>query len=171
LSEPNLAEGIFGLITINGERISYRERDTVANTVSSLRRGTSGTAAASHAVDTPVYDIGKGNMLIAEYQNYVQYQNYLANGIITTYTTDSIVVSTADAVEVYVGGLLQTTGYTVTQLDTVEIEFDEAPTAGYQVSIRVMRGKSWYEPGSGTPSNGVPLQETDTEAARFIRGN
>lgn len=171
LSEPNLAEGIFGLITINGERIAYRERDTVANTVSSLRRGTSGTAAASHAIDTPVYDIGKGNMLIAEYQNYVQYQNYLANGIITTYTTDSIVVSTADAVEVYVGGLLQTTGYTVTQLDTVEIEFDEAPTAGYQVSIRVMRGKSWYEPGSGTPSNGVPLQETDTEAARFIRGN
>ena len=34
LSEPNLPQGIFGLITIDGERIAYRNRDTVNNTVS-----------------------------------------------------------------------------------------------------------------------------------------
>jgi hypothetical protein len=31
LSEPHLPQGIFGLITINGERISFRNLDTVAN--------------------------------------------------------------------------------------------------------------------------------------------
>ena len=47
LDEPNLAQGIFGLITIDGERITYRERDVIANTLTGLRRGTAGTGAAT----------------------------------------------------------------------------------------------------------------------------
>ena len=42
LDEPNLNADVWGVITINGERIMYRERDTVNNTVSSLLRGTAG---------------------------------------------------------------------------------------------------------------------------------
>jgi hypothetical protein len=59
LSEPNLPAGYFGVITIGGERIMYRNRDIVANTVSGLQRGTAGTAAActSLQVDRRVYDI------------------------------------------------------------------------------------------------------------------
>jgi len=48
--------------------------------------------------------------------------------------------------------------------------FVTAPQSGYQVSIRVRRGESWYQPGINTASDGVPLQETQTQAARFIRG-
>jgi hypothetical protein len=177
LSEPNLPSGIFGLITIDGERIAYRNRDVDNNTVSGLRRGTAGTAAAVHLSGTSVYNIGAGNLLPAEYQNYIQSQEFLANGTQTTFVTDDIVVSGLDstelieAVEVYVGGILQTSGYTVTGADPVTVVFGIAPTANYQVAIVVKRGLSWYEPGPGTASNGIALQEQQTMAARFIRGN
>jgi hypothetical protein len=176
LSEPNLPLGIFGLITIDGERIAYRNRDTDNNTVSGLRRGTAGTAAASHAPDAYVYDIGIGNRLPEEYQNYIVSQNFLANGTDTIFVATDISVEgldsteLIDAVEVYVGGIKQTSGYTIDLTSPVTIRFDTAPTENYQVTILVKRGLSWYEPGPGTASNGIALQEQDTVAARFIRG-
>jgi hypothetical protein len=176
LSEPNLPQGIFGLITIDGERIAYRARDTVANTVSGLRRGTAGTGAANHAVGAAVYDIGIGNRLPQEYQNYVVTENFLANGTETTFTAADISVASlnpteqVEAVEVYVGGIRQTGGYTLASDDPVTVVFATPPTANYQVTILVRRGLSWYAPGSGTASNGIALQEQDTVAARFIRG-
>jgi hypothetical protein len=176
LSEPNLPQGIFGLITIDGERIAYRNRDTVNNTISGLRRGTAGTAAAEHAAGSAVYDIGLGNLLPAEYQDRVVFDNFLANGSQTLFIAETLVITDLDltelteAVEVYVGGILQTSGYTVTSGDPVTIVFSTAPDSGYQVSIRVRRGESWYQPGINTASDGVPLQETQTQAARFIRG-
>lgn len=176
LSEPNLPQGIFGLITINGERIAYRSRDTVNNTLSGLRRGTAGTGAATHAAGAAVYDIGLGNRLPAEYQNYVVSENFLADGVETTFTATDIFVAGLDsteqdeAVEVYVGGIRQTGGYTLVSGDPVTVVFTTPPTANYQVTILVKRGLSWYAPGAGTASNGIALQEQDTVAARFIRG-
>ena len=176
LSEPNLELGIFGLITIDGERIAYRTRDTINNTVSGLRRGTAGTAAAVHLAGAYVYDIGLGNRLPSEYQNYVDSQSFLANGTDTVFVATDISVSgidsteTIESVEVYVGGILQTSGYTLNSADPVIIAFDTAPTENYQVTILVKRALSWYEPGPGTASNGVVLQEQNTLAARFIRG-
>lgn len=177
LSQPNLALGIFGLITINGERIAYRNRNTVNNTVSGLRRGTAGTAVATHSTGAYVYDIGLGNRLPEEYQNYFNLQNFLANGTDTTFIATDISIQGADstetieAVEVYVGGILQTTGYTLNSADPVIIVFETAPTVNYQVTILVKRALSWYEPGPGTASNGIALQEQNTLAARFIRGD
>jgi hypothetical protein len=177
LSEPNLALGIFGLITIDGERIAYRNRDTVNNTVSGLRRGTAGTAAANHTAGAYVYDIGLGNRLPAEYQNYIDSQNFLANGIDTTFIATDIEIQGDDStvliesVEVYVGGILQTTGYTLSSASPVIVIFETAPTENYQVTILVKRALSWYEPGPGTASNGIALQEQNTLAARFIRGD
>jgi len=176
LSEPNLPQGIFGLVTVNGERIAYRARDTVNNTVSGLRRGTAGTAAAEHAAGSAVYDIGLGNLLPAEYQDRTVFDNFLADGNTVLFVAEDITISDLDstelveAVEVYVGGILQTGGYTVTGSDPVTVVFATAPLSGYQVSIRVRRGESWYQPGINTASDGVPLQETNTLAARFIRG-
>jgi hypothetical protein len=176
LSEPNLEQGIFGLVTIDGERISYRTRDTANNTISGLRRGTAGTAAAAHAAGAAVYDIGRGNLVPAEYQDRVVFDDFLADGAATVFVAENIVLAALDstelveAVEVYVGGTLQTSGYTVTSADPVTVEFVIAPVAGYQVSIRVRQAESWYQPGINTASDGVPLQETDTLAARFIRG-
>ncbi len=176
LPEPNLPLGIFGYITIDGERITYRNRDTANNTVSGLRRGTAGTAAAPHAVGAAVYDIGSGNLLISEYQNYIVNENFLGDGTTTVFETESISVSGLDsteileAVEVRIGGTLQSSGYSIINSNPVTVEFDQAPESGYQVSISLLRGKSWYQLGAGTASDGVPLQDTDTYAARFLRG-
>jgi hypothetical protein len=175
LAQPNLPNGFFGLITINGERITYRYRDTVANTVSGLRRGTAGTGADAHAVGSLVYDIGAANLLAPDYQDQIVTENFLGNGTNKDFIT-TIVVETLDstelveAVQVYVGGTLQQGGYTVESANPVLIQFNEAPANGYQVSIQVRQGESWYEPGASTPSNGVPLQNTNTPAARFLRG-
>jgi hypothetical protein len=175
LAQPNLPNGFFGLITINGERITYRYRNIVANTISGLRRGTAGTGADAHAVGSLVYDIGAANLLAPEYQDRVVAENFLGNGTNTFFPT-TIVVETLDstelgeAVQVFVGGTLQQGGYTIESANPVLIQFNEAPANGYQVSIQVRQGESWYQPGTSTPSNGVPLQNTNTPAARFLRG-
>jgi len=179
LGEPNLPGNVWGLLTINGERIMYRTRNTVNNTISGLRRGTAGTGAADHATGSDVYDISRGNLLLPQYQNYVvsNITNPLESGVnlgdgsTTTFIANEIdATGTAAAVEVYVGGTLQTSGYTITSDNPVTVEFDTAPADGSEVAILVRRGVTWYAPGVGTPSNGVALQDTDTDAARFLRG-
>jgi hypothetical protein len=76
------------------------------------------------------------------------------------------------AVEVYVGGIRVQTGYTITQNQPVIVVFDTAPPSGVDITILVRRGVTWYQPGTNplTPSNGEPLQVTETVPARFFRG-
>ena len=175
LAEPDLANNIWGVITVNGERIMYRERDLMANTVSSLLRGTAGTAVDSHALGSTVYNLNRDNLAPVIYQDHYVGSDTLANGTATIFTADvdlSLEDSTFDvqAIQVYVGGLLQTTGYTITGINPVTVEFDTAPTAGYQVTIQIRQGLGWYGPGSNTTYDGVGLQYTDTVAAQFFRG-
>ena len=176
LVEPNLADNIWGALTIDGERIMYRVRNTTDNTVSSLLRGTAGTAAASHAVGSAVYNMGPGNLLPKEYQNYIVSDSIIADGTTTTFVAANLDISQEpdsirnQTVEVYVGGELQTTGYVITADNPVTVEFTLAPDIGSEVTILVRRGVTWYAPGVGTASNGKPLQETDTPSARFLRG-
>jgi len=178
LAEPDLAINIWGVLTVNGERIMYRTRDTVTNTVSGLRRGTAGTGAATHAVDAIVYDLGRGNLLAEQFQNYIDYNEFMADGVTTLFTADNVVLAGDDstlineAVEVYVGGILLTelTGYTVIGNNPVTVEFDTAPADGVQITVLIRQGVTWYAPGINTASDGVALQNTDTQAARFLRG-
>jgi hypothetical protein len=176
LTEPNLDINVWGIITINGERIMYRELDLETNTVSSLMRGTAGTAVAQHAVDSIVYNLGQGNLAPAEYQDRVVFTNTLADGTTTTFSAANINLGNLSlsfaeqAILVYVAGLRVTTGYTVDSVEPVAITFATAPTAGYEVSIRVRQGFGWYQPANGNPSDGQALQVTQTEAARFFRG-
>jgi hypothetical protein len=170
LDEPALSSNIWGVLTVNGERIMYRERDTVNNTVSGLLRGTAGTAIADHAVNTVVYNLGRGNLMPEQFQNYIVSNSVLADGITTVFTAADITTTVDDAVEVYVGGMLQVAGYTITNNTPVSITFTTAPADGSEVTILIRRGVTWYAPGAGTPSNGVALQDTDTQAARFLRG-
>jgi len=197
LSEPNLELGIFGIVIIDGERIMYRERDLSLNKISSLMRGTAGTAAASHEVGASVTDLGRGNLLNQQYQDYVVSDTTLSDGSSSVYYAPSIDIDSAyqdsssdiQALEVYVGGTRQyaysetaaTSQYRwiVTDFDPVAVEFltDSdpinpmlLPPAGVEVTILVRRGKSWYQPGVDSASNGVALQDTNTEAARFLRG-
>jgi hypothetical protein len=170
LDEPALSNNIWGVLTVNGERIMYRERDTVNNTVSGLLRGTAGTAIAEHPVNSIVYNLGRGNLMPEQFQNYIVSNAVLGDGTTTVFVADNIVTTEDDAVEVYVGGILQTAGYSITANNPISITFTTAPSTGYEVTILVRRGVTWYAPGTGTPSNGVALQDTDTQAARFLRG-
>jgi hypothetical protein len=175
LTEPNLAINLWGVITINGERIMYRVLDLVNNTVSSLLRGTAGTAAADHSTGSTVYNIGRGNLAPAVYQDHVLYTNTLADGSTTTFTAANIDLSALklsfaeQAILVYVAGIRVYSGYTVDSVAPATITFDTAPTAGYEVSIRVRQALGWYGPGV-KPTNGQALQVTQTDAARFFRG-
>jgi len=175
LTQPNLAINIWGVITINGERIMYRELDTANNTVSSLMRGTAGTAVADHVNGSTVYNIGIGNLAPVEYQDRVIYTNTLGDGSTTTFSAPNIDLSqlstsfAEQAILVYVAGLRVYTGYAVDSVAPATITFDAAPTAGYEVSIRVRQGLGWYYPGDGS-TNGQALQITQTDAARFFRG-
>ena len=191
LSQPDLTNGVFGLVTINGERIMYRNRDLVTNTISGLRRGTAGTAAAEHDAGSIVYDIGRGNLLNQNYQDYVVQDTGMGDGTTTVFYAPSIDIADfgdssttyVESIEVYVGGVRQYNysntaanseyRYIVSLFDPLAIEFivDDiysAPASGSEVTILQRRGVSWYEPGNGNPSNGLALQETDTQAARFL---
>ena len=176
LTQPNLDINIWGAITINGERIMYRELDIGANTVSSLMRGTAGTAAADHETGSTVYNIGIGNLAPTEYQDHVVYTNTLGDGSTKTFSAPNIdlsqlVTSFAEqAILVYIAGLRVYTGYTVDSVAPATVTFATAPTAGYEVSIRVRQALGWYQPANGNPSDGRALQITQTDAARFFRG-
>jgi hypothetical protein len=176
LSEPNLVDNIWGILTINGERIMYRNRDTVLNTISGLRRGTAGTGVDTHAIGSAVYDMGRGNLLPIEYQNYVVSNTILADGSTTTFVAEDINLSGQDStlidesVEVYVGGIRQFGGYSIIADDPATVLFDIAPPNGVDVTILQRRGVTWYQKGVDTASNGIALQDTNTKPARFLRG-
>jgi hypothetical protein len=311
LDEPALSSNIWGVLTVNGERIMYRERDTVNNTVSGLLRGTAGTAIAEHPANSIVYNLGRGNLMPEEFQDYIDSNTFIGDSSTTAYTTDIVIdnrpiVSVGGSVDVYINSVLQNSStysvtalepvvvvfnnsipsagsivrvdvtntfavtttqsftasgssarfptlldiglveqssttyilddfepviitfdtpvpagqvvyianqrgaedefdysfsdgidptfattinltlpirvfvggieqtnivnYNISSLDPVIVNFVTAPTAGYEVTILVRRGVTWYAPGAGTPSNGVALQDTDTQAARFLRG-
>jgi hypothetical protein len=234
LQEPDFNSNVWGVITIDAERIMYRYRDTVNGTISGLMRGTAGTAVTAHNNGATVYNIGRGNLLPKDYQDYIVSSSTISTGTATYIAEDINLLpedSTLrlDALEVYVGGIkqsehfigdgstlefalsgivaltdsvvtingvlqvdgvdysidttaltfvtapasetiVQVSSYTLIANNPVEIAFETAPAAGLEVLILVRRGVTWYQQGDGTPSNGKPLQLTNTVAARFLRG-
>jgi hypothetical protein len=82
-------------LTIGAERIMYRERDTVANTVSGLIRGTAGTAITTHLIGDAVYSMGKNNLFGQQYQNYVVQTSTVADGSTAVFDAPNITLSTS----------------------------------------------------------------------------
>jgi hypothetical protein len=147
LSQPNTAANIFGQLTINGERITYRNRDVVANTVSGLRRGTAGTAIDSHSVGSVVTDIGRGDMLPTRYQKTTLTAPFIGDDVTTTYVTEltynnNVVTTDAGTVQVYIGTTLGTlaelpqSSYTVTSIEPVAVTLNFVPVAGLLVRVQ-----------------------------------
>jgi hypothetical protein len=198
LSEPNLAAGRLGVITINGERIMYRVRNTINNTVSGLRRGTAGTAAADHELGADVYDQGRGNILAQQYQDYIEKDVNYGDGSTTVFDAPSLTTFDfgdsssifVESVEVYVGGARQYPvgpnrfgdiipcdhPYTVVDINPVTIEFytDNDPETPILppapgVEIVILQRKGTGWYGPGVKeTTGFALQETDTPQARFL---
>ena len=180
LTPPQLNVNIWGVLTINGERIMYRHWDPTHNTVSGLLRGTAGTAATVHYAGAEVYNMNSGNALPVQYQNYIVSDKFMGDGVSTSFYANDIYLSYIEVannppeVEVYVGGILQTTKqYTIpkNEYDPVHVIFNVPPPSGVMVNILVRRSQTWYNQGPGTASDGVPLQLTDTLAAMFLRGD
>jgi hypothetical protein len=113
LPEPDFDNNVWGVITINAERIMYRTRNTVTNTISGLLRGTAGTAASAHATNSTVYNLGRGNLLPQEYQDYVVSNTFEGDDTTTEFTATLIDLTQddstlrVDTLEVYVGGTKQ----------------------------------------------------------------
>ena len=91
LGSPNLATAVFGIIIINGERITYRERDLATNELRGLRRGTAGTGfttndsfggAIIHASGTTVTDVSRKSLVQWDYDKiwYEQGATTASNG-------------------------------------------------------------------------------------------
>jgi hypothetical protein len=178
LAQPNLTINVWGLVIIGSERIMYRDYDAVNNTVSSLRRGTAGTSICDHEVDSLAYNVNSDNLLYPEYQDRYVSDYVLGDGTTTTFVAGNINLDTPTkagfdmtrAIQVYVGGTLQTSGYTVTSIAPATVVFDVAPAAGYQVTIQVRQSRSWYATGIyPNPSNGNALQTQVTLAGQFFR--
>jgi hypothetical protein len=176
LPAPDFNSNLWGVVTIGAERIMYRHRDTTANTISGLLRGTAGTAATAHPVGAYVYNLGLGNILDPQYQNYIVSNTIVSDGSTAIFTAPDVDLSLAPApvrdqtLEVYVGGYRVTTGYTITAPTPCTVEFATVPPEGVGVTLLVRRGVNWYHPGVSTPSDGNPLQITETIPARFLRG-
>jgi hypothetical protein len=175
LSVPDGDRNVWGIMVINGERILYRNIDFNNNTVSSLLRGTAGTAISAHSTGSAVYNLSRVNLVPEQYQDRLVTSIYIADGAETEFSTDiDLSEYTIDyankVVEVYIGGSRQLNNYFIPELDPVVVIFDEPPPAGQEVVIFARQGLSWYQPGSFTASDGVPLQETNTVAARFFKG-
>jgi len=174
------AANVWGILTVDGERIMYRYRDTEANTVSGLLRGTAGTGATAHAAGTEVYNMGRNNLMPETCQNYIvsNITNPLVSGInlgdgIATEFTANIDISQQpsatrnQSVEVYLGGTrILESEYSITNDNPVTVDFDVPPPAGVEVAIVVKRAHTWYNLATPTLS----LNETDTICARFLQG-
>ena len=170
LSETNLALGYFGIITINGERILYRERDIVNNAVTGLFRGTAGTGADSHPVGAAVYDMGVGNQMPDPDQNYIVSDTAVGDGSTVDFVAPSI--SQADfgdsssifheAVEVYVGGIRSRIGYNVSNI-----------VVGTEYTIASIGDTDWYSiglPADEFPAPGVVFTATDVGTGTGVVG-
>jgi hypothetical protein len=144
LNTPDFEINSWGVVTINAERIMYRERNILNNTISSLLRGTAGTAVAAHESGATVYDMSRENLLPTLYQDYINSNTFMADGATSTYVTDIVVdnrplVYLGGIVQVTVGGNLQDPStYVVTQVEPVAIEFVAIPALDQQVIVTVL---------------------------------
>ena len=71
----------------------YRNRDFEIGAITGLFRGTAGTGAANHAVGSQVYDMGRGNLLMKQWQDYVDVDNQLGDGSTVSFTADNLELS------------------------------------------------------------------------------
>ena len=177
--QPDLSDNLFGVVIIDGERITYRSRDLGANTLTGLRRGVAGTAIASHIAGVTVTNAGQNDILPLQYQKTVSSNTFVGNGQTRVFSADNVTLTAGldsteieEAVRVKVGGTdLDTSEYTVTQVDpNAEVTLIDAPNSGVEVYIYIVKSNTMYAQGSATASNGIALQEQETRAARFIRG-
>jgi hypothetical protein len=68
---PALIFNKLGVVSINGERITFMERDYSDNALRQIRRGTAGTGAAAHPAGSKVIDISEYNKAPMDYSRSI----------------------------------------------------------------------------------------------------
>ena len=143
LIEPNLDANIWGVLTIDAERIMYRYRNMESSSVSGLLRGTAGTAITAHDNGATVYNMGRGNLLSEAYQDYIVSNTFIGDGSTTEFITDFVVdnrpiVYIGGSVDVFVNSVqLDPSAYVVTQVEPVVVSITNIPNAGSNVTVQV----------------------------------
>ena len=179
LSGTDIAENILGSVIINGEKITYRTRNTVNNTLSGLRRGVAGTAITSHTSGSSVSDSGVAEHLPVQYQQTTYKNIFTGDGTTNKFIATNVVLRTGldsteieEVVRVSVAGTpLSNAEYLVTQVNPVEVQLINAPAVAKEVEVSIVQSRVLYAQGVATASNGVALQEQDTNAVRFLKGD
>jgi hypothetical protein len=201
LDNPDPAAGNLGVITINGERITYRTRNLADNSLRGLLRGTAGTGIASHNAGSYVYDIGRGNIGPESMQDYVISDTTTGDGTTTVFYAPSISIDDfgdsssiyVESIEVYVGGIRQynysdttaTSQYRWICTDAggddspLTIEFvtnndpiDPLNPPAEGVEVTILtRRGTWWYGVTTQAELELSLQESETASARFLRGD
>ena len=161
-----------GVIFIDKERIEFFQKS--GNTLSQIRRGTLGTGIKSHASGALVVDAGSNQTV--PYADTIYTSTHTGDGSSTTFTT-TYASSSADELDIFIGGrrlLLtaedgSTVNYTVDG-STASVTLTTVPASGVQVKILQKRGQVWYSQGIATAANGLGLQKSTTNQAKFIAG-
>jgi hypothetical protein len=161
-----------GVIFIDKERIEFFQKS--GNTLSQIRRGTLGTGIKAHASGAQVVDAG-GNQTVP-YADTISTSTHIGDGSTATFTTTHAPAS-ADELDIFIGGqrlLLtaedgSTVNYTVDG-STAAVALSAVPATGVQVKILQKRGQVWYDQGASTAADGLGLQKSTTNQARFIAG-
>jgi len=117
-------------------------------------------------------------MLPEIYEDYLVFKNFYSDGATSVFVADNInltlvdsTLSAEESLRVLVGGRqLLPSEYVVVQENPATVELFIIPPVGVEITLAVLRGISWYQPGVDSASDGVPLQLTQTAQAKFLRG-
>ena len=198
LPEPSGVGAVPGVIFINGERIVYYAKDNETNTLSQLRRGTSGTGARTHLVGDIVID-GSQSQLVIDSTVRQWYAGNVGTGTINVAANSTTITGTGTQFTTelteggniflsdgrYVGMISSIT--TDTEAIVSELPIINAIDATFEYSTDVvatttsgdsytfysntayLRSNLWYASGEGTATNGGGLFTGNTIQAQFIR--
>jgi hypothetical protein len=198
LPEPSAVGAVPGVVFINGERIVYYAKDNTANTLSQLRRGTSGTGARTHSAGDTVID-GSQSQLIIDSSVREWYAGNVGTGTINVAANSTTINGTGTlfTTELTEGGnIFLSDGRYVGMISSINTDTEaivsETPTLNainstYEYSATVvanttanvpytfysntgyLRSNLWYARGSGTATNGGGLFTSNTIQVQFLK--
>ena len=163
LSNPDRTTNTPGVVFIGTERIAYFGKE--GNTLSSLFRGTLGTAIRSH--DEGIKVVDAGGVQNIPYEDTTTTTTYTGDGSTVSFALPYVPASKQDII-VYVGGS-KTTDFTVGSDSSSAIVFTVAPANGVQINVIKKTGAVWYDQGATSPSNGLGLQQATGVEVLFLQ--
>ena len=179
LSFPGISSNQPGVIFVDGERITYWQKNDVTNTLSQIRRATGGTGGKAHAVGTIVED-GSAGMSVPN-TTTVTTTNDVFSGDGSTAVFTLSQDGTNDTVRVSIDGHSKQPVLDF-EIEGTFITFTDAPSAATLIEIvtSLYQEKIWYDIEAGgqvgpdgstlvvkTTGNGI--QYVNTEQVNYLR--